>query len=341
VQYVRTLGRRGSAQLSSVNWLMLEAARAAVRFRVMASGEPLTIPSPGYPVLLQEAYLDRGNTITDRVQAHHWLTEVAALYNRAVTANVDLSVYAAPIGEPALGPVAYTHRPSARFDPLAPLGHHRQDGAHARFGVLTLGLHSRRLLVEGSAFNDRQPSVADVVFYYRDARLDSFAGRVTWNPSAAWSLSASYGYLSPSAGGHAHDARHRFGVVAIFTSGAHDSPAWSVTLSCGADDPLGPDQPLPTCLAEGTRAWGERQAAFARVEYVRRTAAELALVGSVPPELDVGAASLGYSRQIATRFGWALRAAARGSVSLIPNDLVPFYGSRMPLGLQAYLHVAR
>ena len=39
-------------------------------------------------------------------------------------------------------------------------------------------------------------------------------------------------------------------------------------------------------------------AVYARVEYVRRTAADLALIGSVSRELDIGAVSVGYERRL-------------------------------------------
>src|SRR2546425_2506544 len=39
----------------------------------------------------------------------------------------------APVGEPAVGPVAFPHRPSAADDPLAPISHHWQDATHITF----------------------------------------------------------------------------------------------------------------------------------------------------------------------------------------------------------------
>ena len=49
------------------------------------------------------------------------------------------------------------HRPSAADDPFPPLGHHSQDALHGSHGVVTLGAYGRRLKVEGSAFNAREP----------------------------------------------------------------------------------------------------------------------------------------------------------------------------------------
>jgi len=327
LQYIKVFGTRANHQLASLNWGMVEAtgpaAGGSLRVRVMASAEPLTVPEPGYPQLLQEAFVDHGTTITDRMHPNHWLMEVSARYERR-----GLSLYVAPIGAPALGPQVYMHRPSAMFDPVAPLAHHSQDGTHASFGVVSLGLSTRRLRLEGSAFNDRQPDDADAVFYYKDAHLDAYSGRLSVQASPAWSLAAWYGYLPAVTGAHAHDGRHRVGVAAKF-----ERRALFVTMAYGADDPIGAEGRRHTLLVEGTL-----KSFFGRVEYVQRTAADLGLVGSVSPEQNLSSASLGYARLLGSRSGWTLRLVARGNVAFIPRELVTFYG-HLPLGVQAYLHV--
>src|SRR5256712_6306018 len=83
--------------------------------------------------------------------------ELAALYERPVGRNLGLSVYLAPVGEPAVGPVAFPHRPSAADDPLAPISHHWQDGTHITFGVVTAGGFTRAGKLEGFLFNGREP----------------------------------------------------------------------------------------------------------------------------------------------------------------------------------------
>ena len=50
-----------------------------------------------------------------------------------------------------------------------------------------------------------------------------------------------------------------------------------------------------------------RNAVFGRAEYVRRTAADLALVGSVSRELNIGDVSAGYARELCGRgVRWSL-----------------------------------
>src|SRR2546430_14702294 len=77
--------------------------------------------------LLQVAEPYQGATVTDRQHPHDLVSELAVVYERPVGA-AGLSLYLAPVGEPGLGPVAYMHRPSAAYDPVAPLGHHAQIG---------------------------------------------------------------------------------------------------------------------------------------------------------------------------------------------------------------------
>src|SRR5262249_5920402 len=119
--------------------------------------------------------------------------EVALKYDRALVDGLAFELYVAPAGEPALGPPGFPHRVSAYADPLAPLSHHWQDSTHILFGVLTAGLYTRQVKLEGSWFNGREP---DEDRYDFDLRVpDSFSVRLSLNPSANWSGQISYGFL--------------------------------------------------------------------------------------------------------------------------------------------------
>lgn len=56
-------------------------------------------------------------------------------------------------------------------------------------------------------------------------------------------------------------------------------------------------------------------------------------------ELDIGAVSVGYERRVWRRAPVAAGLGARGALDLVPEELRPFYGSRTPVGLVAYLQV--
>src|SRR5204862_6760224 len=96
---------------------------------------------------------------------------------------------------------------------------------------------------------------------------------------------------------------------------------------------------LGSALLETSLSVSPRSAVFGRAEYVRRTAEELGLVGSVSPELNVGTVALVYARELFRWRGVDAWPGARGNVDFVPEQLQVFYGSRMPRGLIAYLQL--
>src|SRR6185437_9992593 len=213
LQYDDQGSKRGDRQLGSVNWGMLMAghdlAGGRLGLRGMVSADPFTVGARGYPLLLQSGESYRGKPLFDRQHPHDLFMEIAALYDHAIGNNAAVSLYVAPVGEPAIGPVAFPHRPSAMNDPLAPIGHHWQDATHIAFGVLTAGLFTHSVKVEGSLFNGREPDENRTNFDYRGRSLDSYAGRVTWNPAGQWSVAGSYAYLKSPETTHPEESMHR------------------------------------------------------------------------------------------------------------------------------------
>ena len=180
-------GPRGATEVRLVNWGMGSLTRGIaggrLELRAMLSAEPATVGSGGYPLLLQSGESDNGLALHDRQHPHDLFMEAVAVYEREIGRTMAVSLYLAPAGEPALGPPAYPHRPSAEWDPLAPIGHHWQDGSHVTYGVLTTGIYTRSMKLEVSAFNGREPDENRTDFDFRGRRLDSYAGRAIVNPS--------------------------------------------------------------------------------------------------------------------------------------------------------------
>lgn len=73
----------------------------------------------GYPLLLQSREAYNAGAIHDRQHPHDFFMGIGATYERALNKHVGLSLYATASGEPALGPVAFMHRPSAMDIPKA------------------------------------------------------------------------------------------------------------------------------------------------------------------------------------------------------------------------------
>ena len=147
---------RGDDQIGMTNWAMLMAmrplGRGMLHLHGMLSAEPFTVGARGYPLLLQTGESYRGAPLRDRQHPHDLFMELSARYEVPLAPNLGVSIYAAPVGEPAIGPVAYMHRPSAQNDPFAPLGHHWQDATHITYGVVTAGVFTRTLQLEGTLF---------------------------------------------------------------------------------------------------------------------------------------------------------------------------------------------
>lgn len=342
-QYVRESGPRGNYQFGVVNWLMGEARRPALGgtlgLRVMTSAEPWTLTDQGYPQLLQVAQPYQGGTLADRMHPHELVSEAALTYEHAIGGGLRASLYLAGVGEPALGPVAYLHRPSAANEPSAPLGHHYQDVTHESFGVVTAGLFSRTVRVEASLFNGAHADEVRTNFEWKGARINATAFRVTVNPTAHWSIAASGGYLPATQGDHAHGALRRYAFALMNVAPRSDGAAWSTAVIWGANVPADTRRALHSVLLETNLDVDSRNTVFGRAEYSARTAEELDLVGSVSDELSVGRVGLGYARRIALFGGLAGWIGLRGNVSFLPAELEVFYGSRSPLGFTAYLQI--
>lgn len=168
---IQQSGPRGADKFFSTNWIMPMAQRqlgnGTLTLRAMLSFEPGTISKRRYPELLQQCETAFGRAIVDGQHPHDFFMELAALYDYRLSANTLLSFYAAPTGDPAMGPLAYPHRASASEDPIAPLGHHLQDSTHIADDVITAGLTYRNVSWK---FRDSM-----------DASRTSFAG--TWTPA--------------------------------------------------------------------------------------------------------------------------------------------------------------
>jgi hypothetical protein len=200
----------------STNWIMPMAqrgfgpmrrdgagpSRGTLTLRAMFSFEPATIGNRNYPLLFQQGETAYGAPIEDGQHPHDFFMEVAAMYDLALSKHMLLSFYAAPVGDPALGPTAYPHRASAAEDPVAALGHHQEDSTHVAFDVVTGGLSYRWVRAEFSGFHGAEPDEAHWHFQPspNGLAIDSYSTRITVSPTADTTAQYSYGHIhSPEA----------------------------------------------------------------------------------------------------------------------------------------------
>ncbi len=190
--------KRSDAAFDAPNWLMLMGQRTIAKnglfhFSVMTSLDRLTEGGSGYPLTFQTGESWKEKPLKDHQHPHDLISELSVSYAQALSKKVDLFAYFGYPGEPALGSVAFMHRPSALSIPDAPISHHWNDGTHITFGVATAGIRLDEFKLEASSFSGREPD--ENRYNFDQAKFDSWSGRISFNPSAHWALQTSYGYI--------------------------------------------------------------------------------------------------------------------------------------------------
>jgi hypothetical protein len=181
--------KRGRDAFFSTSWIMPMAQRRVgageITLRTMISLEPATVGGRNYPELFQQGETAFDSPIVDGQHPHNFIMELAALYDLPVGHNALLSLYAAPVGDPAIGPSAYPHRQSASEDPIAALGHHQEDSTHIAYNVVTGGVTYKWARVELSGFHGGEPDEHRFAFQgsANGHDIDSVATRLTISPT--------------------------------------------------------------------------------------------------------------------------------------------------------------
>jgi hypothetical protein len=188
---------RGDTELAFQNWWMGMWGRQAgpneLMLTAMLSLEPATLGRNGYSEIFQVGETLDHQPLIDRQHPHDFLVQAGFIWRYALTNRTGVAIGAAPVGEPALGPVAFMHRPTAVENPTAPLGHHIFDSSHISMGVITATLDHGPWVLEGSSFNGREPDEQrwDLM---DPGPLNSWSARVWFQPGD-WQFQASHGVL--------------------------------------------------------------------------------------------------------------------------------------------------
>ncbi len=339
LQYLHESGERGDDQVGSINWVMGMAQRnvgpGRVGFRGMFSGEPWSIGGCGYPDLLATGEMCNGEKIHDRQHQHDLFMELAVEYNAPIRGNVRWQVYAAPAGEPSLGPVAYPHRISAMPNPLAPIAHHWLDATHITFGVVTGAVYGNRWKAETSVFNGREPDEERTDFDF--AALDSVSGRIWFMPSSKLALQMSAGHLNEAEAGHVGEPAidvKRVTASATYHSAFRERSIWATTVAWGRNAEA--DHASNALLIETNVTFDDRDTWFGRFELVGKTAHDLA-VAAPPDDFTVAKVQGGYTRYLPVWNRFQPGFGAGISLGIVPEALKAAYGSRTNAGFGAYL----
>ena len=342
-QYLYDGGDRGEDQFGSINWLMGMAYRnvagGRLGFRGMLSFESWTVRGCGYPDLLATGERCDGEPIHDRQHQHDLFMELAAQYDRPLSGSVRWQVYGGPVGEPALGPVAYPHRTSAMPNLLAPIAHHWLDATHITFGVVTAGVYGDRWKAEASAFNGREPDEERTDFDL--APLDSLSGRVWFLPTPNLALQISAGHLTEAE--PAEDTGPRIDVRRATASATYhralgEAGVWATTAAWGRNTEA--DQAADAVLVETNLTLADRDTWFGRFEVVEKTAHDLDLHDVNGAEaFTVAKLQGGYTRYLAAWKGLKPGFGVSASAGFVPRSLETVYGSRVNPGFGVFFTV--
>jgi hypothetical protein len=363
-----TSTQRGADKLFSTNWIMPMAMRqlgpngraGQLTLRTMLSLEPATVTDRVYPELFQQGETVFGKPIIDGQHPHSFFMELAALYDLHLSERTLLSLYAAPIGDPAIGPTAYPHRLSASEDPLAALGHHQQDSTHIAFNVLTAGLTWRTLRIEASGFHGAEPT--EQRWHFQPSpnglAIDSYSTRLTFSPTPRWTSQYSIAHITSPEALYPHEDQQRQTASIMYTRpfGIHhdtsmpgmDMPTtatgnWSTTLIWGRTLSLTDSSKENSYLLESLLKFRTRNYLWTRIENAGRSNELLLTPGSALPTnfeefplSHVQAYTLGYDRDYRIAPHLLAAPGAQFTIYNTPTALISTYGHH-PIGGVAFI----
>jgi plastocyanin len=326
-------GKRGTDKTFGEGMMMGMASRplgdGTWGLRAMLSPDPLMGKS-GYPLLLQTGETANGRDhLTDRQHPHDLFMELATTYSHPITSDNSAFVYLGYPGEPALGPATFMHRLSGIDNPEAPIGHHWLDSAHITFGVATVGYVWQDWKLETSVFNGREPD--QYRWNFDEMRLNSYSGRLTWNPTSDWSMQVSQGYIKSPEALEPNIDQNRTTASATYNK-PFDKGNWQTTAAWGMNN-NNPGHTSNALLLETSVSWQDKHTVFSRAEWVQKDELFEDPSPQAGTEYNVGKLSVGYIYDIPLAEHLKIGIGGLGSVYALPNGLDKSYGQDPASGM--------
>jgi hypothetical protein len=340
-RYTNANTRRGDDRIDAPNWFMAMYSHplnenAQLGFRGMMSLDLLTEGGRGYPLLFQTGETWDGNALHDRQHPHDLFDELSVSYSQKFGVDWSAYLYLGYPGEPALGPPAFMHRLSAMDNPDAPISHHWQDSTHITFGVATLGLVWRDFKIEGSTFKGREPD--EVRYDFDEPKLDSFSGRLSWNPTKNLALQVSHGYLHSPEELEPDVSQHRTTASLIYNQPLGPDANWSTSFVWGQNRASGGGK-TQSFLVETNYQRG-RDTMYARFERAEKPGHELVLDEiDHEREFPINAFTVGYVRDLTHAKGIDVGVGGQFTIYDVPDDLDRYYGDDVPFAFQVFVRV--
>jgi hypothetical protein len=316
-------GPRGGDKLYSPSVFMAAAghsagAKGAFQAELMLSLDPATITGERYPLLFQTGETAYGHPLYDAQHPHNFIMALGFHYAYEIAEATTIDFYVAPVGDPALGPVAYPHRASAEELPQAPISHHLQDSTHISDDVVTIGISHKEFKLEASGFHGAEPG--ENRWIIQQGAIDSWSTRLWFFPTKNWAAQISVGRLTHPEALEPGDQVRSTGSLS-YTKGG-----WSSSVIWGRSHFTATDRNLNSYLAESVLPIAKKNFLTGRIELVDKD--ELFSSGQT---YRIGAYTLGYTRDIALFSYLETGIGANLSLYSLPDAIKPFYGDH-PVG---------
>ena len=325
-------GPRGGDKFFSPNWFMGEASHklggGTFLFSSMLSLDPAGITDGRYPELFQTGETWKGQPIADGQHPHNFFMELALEYTHPLGHGTKLTLYVAPVGDPALGPVAFPHRVSAAELPQATLAHHLQDSTHISDDVVTAGVTHGMFGLEASGFHGAEPG--ENRWIISQGAIDSYSARFTVTPDANWTGQVSAGRLTRPEALEAGDQVRSTASVTYNKPYAHGN--WASSAIWGRVHKTDGGANLNGYGVESVARFIDKNYVTGRIELVDKD--EL----SVPGSFRIAAFTGGYTREFYLIPRIATGLGANFTTYSMPEDLHVYYGRR-PVAVLLFLRL--
>lgn len=335
-------GSRGASKFDAPDWVMFMGQRTVgskglFRFNTMFSTDAIIVKGRGYPLLFQTGESYKSRPLIDRQHPHDLFSELSVSYTQMLSKKVDVFAYFGYPGEPTIGPVAFMHRPSALYNPDAPLSHHWSDATHITFGVATLGVRVGNFKLDGSSFTGREPN--EERFGFDKPRFNSWSGRLSYNPSKNWALQVSHAYIKSPEDLHPNENVNRSTASAVYTKPLAKDGWINISAVYGLNKYKGQDGENAVLLES---SWSRSKLAiYSRYEYVQKSAEELGLNEAAyggHTLYPVNAITLGTAYDLFTVSKLRTSLGAQITQYTSSQKLYGLYGKN-PMALEVYLRI--
>jgi hypothetical protein len=339
-------GPRGADKFYAPNWGMFAASHdlggGSFMFQLMLSLDPATITGRRYPELFQTGETAFGQPLVDAQHPHNFIMGLGFHYAHPLGENVMLQLYFAPVGDPALGPVAFPHRASADELPQATLSHHWQDSTHIADEVITAGVMLYdKVRLEASGFYGTEPGENRWIIQY--GPINSWSTRLSVFPNRNWMAQFSIGRLTKP-------ERQEAGDVVRSTASVHytkpmQGSSWSTSLIWGRNHEILTQRNLNSYLLESVAPFRRKNFFTGRIELVDKDELfsddpdlQAQLDRTIGSTFRIAAYTAGYTRDIGVFHKVETGIGANVTTYTVPAAIQPYYGSH-PVSVNMYVRL--